>query len=104
MVVLILAAGAQLELYRMFGAAGIEADRSAGLALGALVVLAFGVQDANDGRAIFGWVVWFGLAPWMLYVIVRAATREGLRDAGLARARPTERAPASSSPADDLGS
>jgi phosphatidate cytidylyltransferase len=39
--ILVVAAGAQLELYRMFGAAGIEADRGAGLVLGALVVLAF---------------------------------------------------------------
>lgn len=39
--VLALAVGGQLELYRMFGAAGVEADRGAGLALGALVVLAF---------------------------------------------------------------
>jgi phosphatidate cytidylyltransferase len=42
--VLLLVAGAQLELYRMFGAAGIEADRGVGLALGALVVLAFGAD------------------------------------------------------------
>ncbi len=40
-VVLLLAAGAQAELYRMFGSAGIEADRAAGLVLGGLVVLAF---------------------------------------------------------------
>ena len=40
-VVLLFALGAQLELYRMFAAAGIEADSGAGLALGALVVLAF---------------------------------------------------------------
>ena len=40
-VVLLFAIGAQLELYGMFAAAGVEADRSAGLALGALVVLAF---------------------------------------------------------------
>jgi CDP-diglyceride synthetase len=40
-VILVFALGAQLELYRMFAAAGIEADRAAGLALGALVVLAF---------------------------------------------------------------
>jgi phosphatidate cytidylyltransferase len=43
-VVLLMAAGAQLELYRMFGAAGIEADRGVGLALGALVVIAFGAD------------------------------------------------------------
>ena len=36
-VVLLFALGAQLELYRMFAAAGIEADSGAGLALGALV-------------------------------------------------------------------
>jgi phosphatidate cytidylyltransferase len=40
-VILLLALGAQLELYRMFAGAGIEADQGAGLALGALVVLAF---------------------------------------------------------------
>jgi phosphatidate cytidylyltransferase len=40
-VVLALAAGAQLELYRMLGAAGIQADQGAGLVLGALVSLAF---------------------------------------------------------------
>ena len=39
--VLVVAVGAQLELYRMFGEAGVEADRGAGLVLGALVVLAF---------------------------------------------------------------
>ena len=39
--VLALAVGAQLELYRMFGEAGVEADRAAGLVLGALVVLSF---------------------------------------------------------------
>jgi phosphatidate cytidylyltransferase len=40
-VVLLFALGAQLELYRMFGDAGVRADRGAGLALGAFVVLAF---------------------------------------------------------------
>jgi phosphatidate cytidylyltransferase len=39
--VLVLATGAQLELYRMFGAVGVHADQAAGLALGAAVVLAF---------------------------------------------------------------
>jgi phosphatidate cytidylyltransferase len=39
--VLALAIGGQLELYRMFGEAGVEADRGTGLVLGALVVLAF---------------------------------------------------------------
>ena len=39
--VLLLALASQLELYRMFAGAGIEADQGAGLALGALVVLAF---------------------------------------------------------------
>jgi phosphatidate cytidylyltransferase len=39
--VLLLTVGAQFELYRMFAGAGVEADRTAGLALGALVVLAF---------------------------------------------------------------
>ena len=43
-VVLLFAIGAQLELYRMFAGAGVEADRGAGLALGALVVLAFGAN------------------------------------------------------------
>ena len=43
-VVLLFAIGAQLELYRMFAGAGVEADRAAGLALGALVVLAFGAD------------------------------------------------------------
>jgi phosphatidate cytidylyltransferase len=73
-VVLILAAGAQLELYRMFGAAGIEADRSAGLALGALVVLAFGVD-----RPV--------LLPLALSLAVIVAVALGLRrDAGSERA------------------
>jgi phosphatidate cytidylyltransferase len=40
-VVLAFALGAQSELYGMFRAAGVEADRGAGLALGALVVAAF---------------------------------------------------------------
>lgn len=39
--VLALAVGAQLELYAMFRAVGVDADRRAGVALGALVVLAF---------------------------------------------------------------
>lgn len=39
--VLVMALGAQLELYRMFGGLGIEADRVAGLVMGALVLLAF---------------------------------------------------------------
>ncbi len=43
-VVLLLAVGAQLELYRMFQAAGVEADSGVGLILGALVVLAFGAN------------------------------------------------------------
>lgn len=42
--VLLLAAGAQFELYGMFAGAGIEADRVAGLVLGALVVLAFAAR------------------------------------------------------------
>jgi phosphatidate cytidylyltransferase len=42
--VLTLALGAQSELYRMFRAAGVEADQGAGLVLGALVVLAFAVD------------------------------------------------------------
>ena len=44
-VVLFLALGSQLELYRMFAGAGIEADQAAGLALGALVVLAFAARQ-----------------------------------------------------------
>jgi phosphatidate cytidylyltransferase len=44
-VVLVLAAGAQLELYRMFTGAGVEADSAAGLVLGALVVLAFAASQ-----------------------------------------------------------
>jgi phosphatidate cytidylyltransferase len=73
-VVLLLAAGAQLELYRMFGAAGIEADRSAGLALGALVVLAFGAD-----RPV--------LLPLALSLAVIVAVALGLRrDAGSERA------------------
>ena len=39
--VLLLALASQLELYRMFAGAGVEADQGAGLLLGALVVLAF---------------------------------------------------------------
>lgn len=41
LVVVAVALAAQLELYRMFAPLGIEADRVAGLGLGALVVLAF---------------------------------------------------------------
>jgi phosphatidate cytidylyltransferase len=44
-VVLLFAIGAQLELYRMFAGAGIQADEGAGLALGALVVLAFAASQ-----------------------------------------------------------
>jgi len=43
--VLLLAVGCQLELYRMFAGAGIEADQAAGLVLGALVVLAFAASQ-----------------------------------------------------------
>jgi phosphatidate cytidylyltransferase len=41
LLVLVVAVGAQLELYGMFGDAGVQADRTIGLLLGALVVLAF---------------------------------------------------------------
>jgi phosphatidate cytidylyltransferase len=43
--VLLLVVGSQLELYRMFAGAGIEADQPAGLVLGALVVLAFSASQ-----------------------------------------------------------
>jgi phosphatidate cytidylyltransferase len=64
--VLALAAGAQLELYRMFGAAGVEADRVAGLLLGALVVLAFA-----GGRSV--------LLPLALSLAVIVVVALGLR-------------------------
>jgi phosphatidate cytidylyltransferase len=72
--VLGLAVGAQLELYRMFGGAGIEADREAGLVLGALVVVAFAA-----GRPV--------LLPLALSVAVIVVVALGLRrDAGSERA------------------
>jgi phosphatidate cytidylyltransferase len=72
--VLALAVGAQLELYRMFGAAGVEADRAAGLLLGALVVLAFAA-----GRSV--------LLPLALSLAVIVVVALGLRrDAGSERA------------------
>jgi phosphatidate cytidylyltransferase len=43
--VLLLALASQLELYRMFAGAGVEADQGAGLVLGALVVLAFAAMQ-----------------------------------------------------------
>ncbi len=45
LLVLGFALGAQRELYEMFRAVGVEADRGVGLALGALVVLAFAAED-----------------------------------------------------------
>jgi phosphatidate cytidylyltransferase len=72
--VLLLAVGAQLELYRMFGEAGIEADRSIGLLLGALVVLAFA-----SGRPV--------LLPLALSLAVVVVVALGVRrDAGAERA------------------
>lgn len=72
--VLLLAIGAQLELYRMFAEAGVEADRVAGLVLGALVVLAFAA-----GRPI--------LLPLALSLAVIVVVALGLRrDAGTERA------------------
>jgi phosphatidate cytidylyltransferase len=72
--VLLLALIAQLELYRMFGEAGIEADRAVGLALGALVVLAFAA-----GRPV--------LLPLSLSLAVIVVVALGLRrDAGTERA------------------
>jgi phosphatidate cytidylyltransferase len=72
--VLLLALIAQLELYRMFGEAGIEADRVVGLALGALVVLAFAA-----GRPV--------LLPLALSLAVIVVVALGLRrDAGTERA------------------
>jgi phosphatidate cytidylyltransferase len=72
--VLLLALIAQLELYRMFGEAGIEADRLVGLALGALVVLAFAA-----GRPV--------LLPLALSLAVIVVVALGLRrDAGTERA------------------
>ena len=72
--VLLLALIAQLELYRMFGEAGIEADRAVGLALGALVVLAFAA-----GRPV--------LLPLALSLAVIVVVALGLRrDAGTERA------------------
>ncbi len=69
-VVLLFTTGAQLELYRMFAAAGVEADRGAGLVLGALVVLAFGAE-----RPV--------LLPLALSLAVIVAVALGLRrDAG----------------------
>jgi phosphatidate cytidylyltransferase len=72
--VLLLALIAQLELYRMFGEAGIEADRAVGLVLGALVVLAFAA-----GRPV--------LLPLALSLAVIVVVALGLRrDAGTERA------------------
>jgi phosphatidate cytidylyltransferase len=72
--VLGLAVGAQLELYRMFGAAGVEADRAPGLLLGALVVLAFAA-----GRSV--------LLPLALSLAVIVVVALGLRrDAASERA------------------
>jgi phosphatidate cytidylyltransferase len=71
-VVLLLALGAQLELYRMFAGAGIEADQGAGLVLGALVVLAFAASQPV-------------LLPLALSVSVIVAVALGLR-----RAAPAE--------------
>ena len=72
--VLLLAVGAQLELYRMFAEAGVEADRAAGLVLGALVVLAFAA-----GRPV--------LLPLTLSLAVIVVVALGLRrDAGTERA------------------
>jgi phosphatidate cytidylyltransferase len=73
-VVLLFAAGAQLELYRMFAAAGVEADTGVGLALGALVVLAFAATD----RPV--------LLPLALSLAVTVVVALGLRrDAGTER-------------------
>jgi phosphatidate cytidylyltransferase len=72
--VLLLALIAQLELYGMFGEAGIEADRAVGLVLGALVVLAFA-----SGRPV--------LLPLALSLAVVVVVALGLRrDAGTERA------------------
>jgi phosphatidate cytidylyltransferase len=72
--VLALALGAQLELYQMFRAVGVEADRGAGLALGALVVLAFAAA-----RPV--------LLPLALSLAVIVAVALGVRrDAGSERA------------------
>jgi phosphatidate cytidylyltransferase len=67
---LVLAMVAQLELYRMFGEAGVDADRAVGLLLGALVVLAFAA-----GRPV--------LLPLALSLAVIVVVALGLRrDAG----------------------
>ena len=72
--VLLLAVGAQFELYGMFADAGVEADRAAGLALGALVVLAFAAD-----RPV--------LLPLALSLAVIVVVALGLRrDAGAERA------------------
>jgi phosphatidate cytidylyltransferase len=72
--VLLLAVGAQLELYRMFGAVGVDADQGVGLVLGALVVLAFAA-----GRPV--------LLPLALSLAVIVVVALGLRrDAGSERA------------------
>jgi phosphatidate cytidylyltransferase len=72
--VLLLAVGAQLELYSMFADAGVEADRAAGLVLGALVVLAFAA-----GRPV--------LLPLALSLAVIVVVALGLRrDAAVERA------------------
>jgi phosphatidate cytidylyltransferase len=72
--VLLLAAGAQQELYGMFAEAGVVADRVAGLLLGALVVLAFA-----SGRPV--------LLPLALSIAVIVVVALGLRrDAGVERA------------------
>jgi phosphatidate cytidylyltransferase len=66
LLVLALVVGAQIELYRMFGAAGVEADRAAGLVLGVLVVLAFAA-----GRPV--------LLPLALSVAVIVVVALGIR-------------------------
>jgi phosphatidate cytidylyltransferase len=74
LLVLGLALGAQLELYAMFRAVEVEADRAVGLALGALVVLAF----AADRPVVL---------PLALSLAVIVAVALGVRrDAGSERA------------------
>lgn len=69
---LLMALGAQLELYRMFGAIGIEADRWAGLALGALVLLAF----AAPGPFVLSFALSFAVLGTLALGVARGSGSE----------------------------
>ena len=69
--VVVLALRAQWELYRMFAAVSVEADRAAGLVLGTLVVLAFAARGGSQS-----WLV-----PLALSLAVAGCLALGLRRA-----------------------